>query len=75
MGTDESVFISFVYAMYKTLMRTVFLLCLHQYSILKTILVNEGEIRAYTVADGTVYQCCRQHAQCNGCFVARELNC
>lgn len=47
---------------------------LHQYSTVETMLVNEGEIRAYTVADGTVYQCCRQHAQCNGCFVARELN-
>jgi len=72
-GTDESVFISFVYTMCEML-RTVFLLCLHQYSIVKTILVNEGERRAYTVADGALYQCCRQQAQRNGCFVARELN-
>lgn len=36
--------------------------------------VSEGEIRAYTVVDGTVYQCCRQHIQCNGCLVAREHN-
>lgn len=75
MGTDESVFISFVYMMPKMLMRTGFLLHLHQYSVVKTILINEGEIRTYTVADVTVFQCSRQHAQCNGCFVARELNC
>lgn len=55
-------------------MRTVFLLCWHQYSIVKTILVNEGEVRAYTVADGTVHQCCRRHPRCYGCFVARELH-
>lgn len=40
--------------MCEMLMRTVFLLRLHQYSVVKTILVNEGEIRAYTVADVTV---------------------
>lgn len=56
------------------MMRTVFLLCLDQYSIVKTILVHEGEVRAYTVADGTVHQCCRHHPQSHGCFVARELN-
>lgn len=74
MGTDESVFISLVYTTCEMLVGTFFLLCLHQYLILKTILVNEGEIRAYTVTDGTVYQCFKQHTRFNGCFVTRDLN-